>query len=493
MKLRDKIASRLGYVPKVRAGSEPPSSQQKYVNISGVTNANVPVNTTTAMRASAVMACVRVLSDTLAQIPLVVYRRVSENGKERATDHPLYDILHNNPNSRLTSFEWRRLLQGHVALRGNGFCEIKWDRTEAGELVPLNPDRISIESENGEIVNYKVREEKGSVRDIRPDNMLHLMGLSRDGVVGINPIQEAAQSVGITLAADRFGASFFGNGAKASGVLSHPGVLSVKALQNLRSSVMERITGDNQNSPLILEEDMKWTQMTIAPEEAQFLETRKFQVNDIARIFRVPPHMIGDLDRATFSNIEQQSLEFVVYTMMPWIVMWEQRLTKSLIIDPRDDDIFIEFLLDGLLRGDSKQRSEALQIQFMNGVLNGDEWRAIENRNPLPDEAGQVFYRPLNLGIAGDDTQQEEAAPSNDNAEMFNALLHDASSRIARAELRAKAQNNFNKPKHESYVKKTLTPFGLSYCDGMLANGHTEADSHTERIYALLQEQRNAL
>lgn len=492
MKIRDRIASMFGYQPKVQAlGSDRPSQWQEFSNMGGVSHSGIPVNTKTAIRASAVLACVRVLAETLAQVPLFVYRRVGDKGKERATDHPLYQLLHKSPNETQTSFEWRRLIQGHTAYRGNGFSEITWQGRFPVGLTALNPDRVTVKVKNDEIIRYEHRDQTGRTRIIIPDNMLHFTGLSSDGVMGINPIQAAAQSIGITLASDKFGATFFGNGANPSGVLSHPGALSVKAQDNLRDSLVKRTSGNNTNAPLIIEEAMKWERMSMTPDESQFLETRKFQVNDIARIFRVPSHMIGDLEKATLRNITDQSLAFVKYTMVSWFVLWEQRLTKSLIRDG-DDSIFIEFMVDGLLRGDVVARSRALAIQFGNGAVNQDEWRAMENRNPIPDGEGQKFYRPMNLAEVG----AEPVEPTDEipggvpgrqatNAEMFNSLLHDAANRIGSAMIRERDRGTYDKGKIESYVNKTLAPFGLRFTTAM-------PECHNkEELFQLLKDQRN--
>lgn len=492
MKIIDSIAGLFGYQPQVGAVGSDPISVAQWRDLgfnAGFNNSGIPVNTKTAIRASAVLACVRVLAETLAQVPLIVYRRVGK-GKERAIDHPLYDLLHTNPNETQTSFEWRRLIQGHTVYRGNGYSEIRWQGRFPAELIPLNPDWIRIRHKNGEIIRYDYRDQDGIERVIIPDNMLHFTGLSSDGMVGINPIQAAAQSIGITLASDKFGAAFFANGATPSGVLSHPGKLGKTAQDNLRTSLQKRTSGNNANSPLILEEAMKWEKMSMTPDESQFLETRKFQVNDIARVFRVPSHMVGDLDKATLRNITDQSLSFVKYTMVSWFVMWEQRLTKSLIRDG-DTSIFIEFLVDGLLRGDIKGRSEANQIQFQNGALSPDEWRAMENRNPLEGEVGTKHYRQLNLVEIGNEPDEPESVPPGlpgrqaTNAELFDSLLHDAASRIASAMNRETSRGTLDREKLKSYANKTLLPFGLTFPGDKIFGGDTES------IYQILKEQRN--
>ncbi len=492
MSVKTAIQNYLGITPQVGAvGSDPLSTAQwKQFGFSqGLNNSGIPVNTKTAIRASAVLACVRVLAETLAQVPLIVYRRVGE-GKERATDHPLYDLLHTNPNDTQTSFEWRRLIQGHTVYRGNGYSEIKWEGRFPAELIALNPDRIQIKHKNGEIIRYDYTDQDGMKRIIIPDNMLHFTGLSTDGMVGINPIQAAAQSIGITLAADKYGATFYKNGASPIGTLTHPGNLSTDAGDRLRNQLIQKTTGDNANKPLVLEEGMKWEKMTLTNDESQFLETRKFQVNDIARVFRVPSHMIGDLEKATLRNITDQSLAFVKYTMVSWFVMWEQRLTKSLIRDG-DTSIFIEFLVEGLLRGDIKARSEANQIQFQNGSLSPDEWRSMENRNPLPGEKGKKYYRQLNLVEVGNEPVESEPVPPGlsgrqaTNAQLFDSLLYDAASRIDSAIIRAMGRGNFDKEKITEYANKTLAPFGLKFTDAMLDD---KAD-----IFQILKDQRNEI
>lgn len=498
MKIRDRIAGMFGYQPKVSAiGSDPLSvAQWKDIGFSqGFNNSGVPVNTKTAIRASAVLACVRVLAETLAQVPLIVYRRDGAN-KERAIDHPLYDLLHTSPNETQTSFEWRRLIQGHTVYRGNGYSEIKWQGRFPAELIPLNPDWIRIKHKNGQIIRYDYRDQDGIERMIIPDNMLHFTGLSSNGMVGLNPIQAAAQSIGITLAADRYGATFYKNGASPIGTLTHPGKLSTEAQTRLRNQLIAKTSGDNANTPLVLEEDMKWEKMTLTNDESQFLETRKFQVNDIARVFRVPSHMIGDLEKATLRNITDQSLAFVKYTMVSWFVLWEQRLTKSLIRDG-DTSLVIEFLVDGLLRGDIKARSEANQIQFQNGSLSPDEWRAQENRNPLPDEKGTKYYRQLNLVEVGNEPEGTEPVPpalsgrQATNAELFDSLLHDAASRIGSAMYREMERGTFDVAKMESYATKTLTPFGLQFTDEMMDDAI--AKNKTEDIFQILKDQRNEI
>lgn len=362
--------------------------------------AGVAVSEEGALTSTAVWACVKVLAESIAQLPLLTYRRLSTGGKERATEHPVYALLKDAPNPELTSFEFRSTLAAHVALWGNAYAEIVWDkRGYPGSLWPLLPGKMAVERRNGALsYTYELPDSRRVV--LSGQQVLHVRGLSSNGIIGYSPVRQAMQAVGLSLAMEEYGARFFGNGARPGGVLSHPGRLSDEAHKRLRASFEEAHAGiENAHRLKILEEGMSYTAIGIPPDEAQFLESRKFQVGEIARIYRVPLHMVGDLERATFSNIEQQSLEFVQYTLMPWLTNFEQAYQRDLLT-PRDRvNLDIEHLVDGLLRGDIKSRNEALAIQRQNGVITVNEWRAIENLNPV--EGGDTRLEPLNMAVAG--------------------------------------------------------------------------------------------
>ncbi len=339
-----------------------------------------------------VYACVRLLAETIASIPLILYRRDGQ-GKERATDHPLYEVFHDRPNSAMTSMVWRELLVSHVAGWGNHYSELQ--RTNGRlEFWPIRPDRIETSwSASGEKV-FDYLSTTGKRTTFPPGRIFHVPGLSSDGLRGYSPIALHRKALALATVAQEYGTNFLANGARPAVVLSHPKNLSTPAQQRLAAQMDELKGSRNSGKTVVLEEGLTITEIGVPPEDAQYIETRKFQMQEIARIYRVPPHMIGDLERATFSNIEHQSIDFVVHTIRPWLVRIEQEIKTQILAD--EPDLSVEFLVDGLLRGDAKSRAEALAIQRQNGVINGDDWAAIENRNPLPDGLGKTYWMPVN-------------------------------------------------------------------------------------------------
>jgi HK97 family phage portal protein len=348
-----------------------------------------------ALGISAVYACVRVLAETVASLPLLVYRRLPNGGKERYPDHPLYAVLHDSPNPEMTSFIWRETLMGHECLRGNAYSEITYDQAGRLQLWPLHPDRVVVYWNKDGVRSYDYITVDGIRRELRPGSVFHVPGLSPDGLKGYNPIALHRQALELAGTAQRFGLDFFRNNARPGIVMTHPRNVTEPAAERLTAQ-MDRLRGaGNNNKTVMLEEGIDFKEVGVAPEDAQYIETRKFQMQEIARIFRVPPHMIGDLERATFSNIEHQSIDFVVHTIRPWLVRIEQEISNQLLIN--EPDVFAEFLVDGLLRGDSKSRADALATLRQNGIINGDEWRAIENMNPIEDGSGQSYWMPVNM------------------------------------------------------------------------------------------------
>jgi len=361
-------------------------------------SAGVSITEERALKYSAVFGCVRVLAETVASLPLHVYRRLEGGGKERATDHYLYDLLHVLPNPELTSFEFRELQMVYLTLWGNAYAEIEFGKNgKPVALWPLRPDQMQVRRVDGELV-YEYQSNAVGRVTFPWYKIFHIRGLSTDGVVGLSMIRIAREAIGLGLAAEEFGARFFDNDARPGIVLEHPGTLSEEALEHLRKSweAKHKSLAD-KHRVAILEEGMKVHEVGIPPEDAQFLETRKFQVNEIARIFRVPPHLIGDLEKATFSNIEQQSIEFVIHTIRPWLVRWEQAIMRDLFSKNDRNEYFAEFLVDGLLRGDIESRYKAYAIGRQNGWLSADDIRELENMNPLPDGMGKIYLIPLNM------------------------------------------------------------------------------------------------
>ena len=365
----------------------------------GKSAAGAKVNEFTAMQTTAVYACVRILAESIAGLPLHLYE-YRGNGKERVPQHPLYFLLHDAPNPEMTSFIFRETMMIHLLLWGNSYAQILRDgRGRVMGLYPLLPNRMSVgRDESGEIVyTYTPMSEsnphlKGQRQiTLRREDVLHIPVLGFDGLVGYSPIAMAKNAIGIALATEEYGAAFFKNGARPGGVLEHPGVL--KDPSKLRES-WHAVYGGTMNTGRIavLEEGVKYQQIAIPPEEAQFLETRKFQIDEIARLYRVPPHMVGDLEKSSFSNIEQQSLEFVKYTLNPWVVRWEQALQKALLTEKERKDYFIRFNVDGLLRGDYKSRMEGYAIGRQNGWLSANDIRSLEDMNPIEAEEGGDLY-----------------------------------------------------------------------------------------------------
>lgn len=365
----------------------------------GRSTAGKRVNEFTAMQTTAVYACVRILAESIAGLPLHVYAYRGE-GRERVPGHPLFTILHDAPNPEMTSFVFRETLMVHLLLWGNAYAQILRDRAgRVAGLYPLLPNRMSVNRDEGGRLYYtyqRVTEEnpnfkRGGEVVLATEDVLHIPGLGFDGLIGYSPIAMARNAVGMTLACEEYGASFFANGARPGGVLQHPGVLKDPA--KLRESWQAVYGGAaNTGKVAVLEEGMTYQQIGIPPEEAQFLETRKFQVDEIARLYRIPPHMVGDLDKSSFSNIEQQSLEFVKYTLNPWVVRWEQALQKSLLLPEERKRYFIRFNVDGLLRGDYQSRMQGYAVGRQNGWLSANDIREMEDMNPIPAEEGGDTY-----------------------------------------------------------------------------------------------------
>jgi len=371
-------------------------SGSNYSFLFGGTTSGKTVNEFTAMQTTAVYSCVRILSEALASLPLHVYRYTSA-GKERVYDHPLYHILHDEPNTEMTSFVFRETLMSHLLIWGNAYAQII--RDGAGRVValyPLLPNKMEVwRDKSGEIYYTYSRTSDETYHDgpavLRRQDVLHIPGLGFDGLLGYSPIAMAKNAVGMTIACEEYGASFFANGANPGGVLEHPGVL--KDPKKVRDSWNDVYRGSNNaHKVAVLEEGMKYQQIGIPPEEAQFLETRKFQINEIARLYRIPPHMVGDLEKSSFSNIEQQSLEFVKYTLDPWVIRWEQALQRSLFLPKEKTEYFIKLNVDGLLRGDYQSRMNGYAIGRQNGWLSSNDIRLLEDLNPIPDEEGGNLY-----------------------------------------------------------------------------------------------------
>jgi HK97 family phage portal protein len=377
----------------------------------GPTESGEHVTPLRAMQNAAVYSCVRVLGESVAQLPFGIYKSRDDGGSDKRPDHPLYRLIHHQPNEWQTSFEFREYLMACLNLRGN-FYAFKnvvgsGSRKRIIELLPLPPDTVKPKQDDKWNITYEVRFPNRDIQLVPKGNIIHVKGLSLDGFTGVSPIRYQRESIGLAMAAEKHGARTFKNGALPGGVLKHPKHLTEDAARRLKESWEACYGGENMGKTAVLEDGMEWVKMSMTNEDAQYLETRKYQRSEIAGIYRVPAHMINDLEKATFSNIEHQALDFVVHSLTPWLVRIEQAFWRDLLTaDEQDQGYYFRFNVDGLLRGDSKSRAEALKIQRQNGIINANEWRALENMNPI--EGGDVYLTPLNMRQDGVDPNAKD-------------------------------------------------------------------------------------
>lgn len=363
------------------------------VDDGGGVSSGVSVDEMKSMQTSAVYACVRLISETVASLPCFLYKREKEN-QEQAREHPLYEVLHDMPNPEMTSFTFRECMMASLLLYGNAYARIIRDKAgHCSELWYLKPQYMQVERDiNTKKIKYTYSDDVQNKTIVyKPEQIFHVVGLSFDGVKGMSPIEQAREAIGLALATEEYGARFFGNGARPGGVLEHPGVL--KDPEKLRQSWNKVYQGTrNSNKIAVLEEGMRYHEIGLSPEASQFLQTRKYQLNEICRIFRVPPHMVGDLERSTFSNIEHQSIDFVTHTIRPWLVRWEQAIYKCLLNEQERQLYYAKFNVNGLLRGDFATRMNGYAIARQNGWMSANDIRELEEMNPLSDELGGNEY-----------------------------------------------------------------------------------------------------
>lgn len=357
----------------------------------GTSGSGKSVTAQTAIQLSTVYACVRVISETVASLPLGVYE-ATDDGNLKAGDHPLYHLLHDEPNTEMTSFVFREVMLAHLLLYGNSYSQIiRSGKNTVVGLYPLLPDHMDVDRDSKGNLTYTYTTSDGKTVVIKPQDILHIPGLGFDGIIGYSPIALEKNAIGLGIASEEYGSKFFSNGARPSGILTHPN--TVKNPKAVRESWNSAYGGSsNSNRVAILEEGMTFTPLSIPNNEAQFLETRKFQVDEICRIFRVPPHLVGNLEHATFSNIEHQSIDFAVHTIRPWLVRIEQSMNRALFTDQEKGRFYVQFNIDGLMRGDYKSRMEGYAIARQNGWMSANDIRALENQNPIPKEEGGDAY-----------------------------------------------------------------------------------------------------
>jgi HK97 family phage portal protein len=366
------------------------------------TSSGAVVTEQLALTHGAVYACIRLLADALASLNCNLYR-TDASGERRPAKEPLTYILRDLPNPETTAFEFYETLMGHLQCWGNAFAAI--ERDGSGRVINLwqkRPDWMSVRRDlaTGSLI-YTYANANGAsqkyVNDGVRNQILHVRGLSPDGLIGYSPIRLQRESIGLAMAVDEYGARLFRNQAKPGGILRTDKALGKNASDRIRKSWEDAHQGNaNAHRVAVLEDGLSWQAVGINPNDAQFLETRKFQVSEIARIFRVPPHMIADLERATFTNVEQQSLDFVTYSLRPWLVRFEQAIARDVLGEREFYSKFVEFDVNDLLRGDIKTRFDAYAVAKQNGWMSADEIRLRENMNSIPDGTGKEYkvYQP---------------------------------------------------------------------------------------------------
>lgn len=367
------------------------------VTLYGRNLSGVKVTPMKSLQNSAVLACCRIISESVASLPLILYRRL-DKGKDRARENTLYDLLRYEPNPEMTAQQFFETSALHQLLWGNSYAEIDNDgRGRIQALWPRRPDRVSVQrNKTTQEIEYKIYNTTGGYRTIPYWKMFHIPFFSLDGITGISQIGLARMSVGLSVAAEEYGASFFGNGATPQFILEHPGVLGEDAAKRLKKSWNESHQGTAKaHGVQVLEEGLTVKTLSLPPNDSQFLETRKYQVEEIARIYRVPPHMLAAMDKATFSNIEHQSLEFVQHSLRPWLTRWEQNIHKQLLLTREKKEYFAEFLVDGLLRGDISSRYSSYQTAKMSGWMSSNDIREKENMDLI--DGGDDYWQPLNM------------------------------------------------------------------------------------------------
>lgn len=369
--------------------------------LTGVTTSDAGVNVgpESALRFSAYYAILRAISEDVAKLPLKLYKADSSGrGRSIKRDDPRYRLLHDTPNSEMTAMAFREMMTMWALGWGGGIAWI--ERSPSNDpkaLWPIHPRRVEfVRRESDRAVFWKIHDEDGFNEPIAvPDeDVVHIRGFG-EGPIGYSLLGVAANAIGLGLAAQRFGSAFYKNGTQIGGVLTHPKTLSETALARLRESWTARHGGSgNAGKPAILEEGMTFTPHSVNPDEAQFIETRKFQIEDLCRFGRIPPHKIQHLERATFSNIEHQAIEYVQDTLMPLFVRWEQELNRKLLF-PSERGWFFEHNADALLRGDSQARAQAQKLRLESGAMSPNDIREQENMNPI--EGGDVYVIPMNM------------------------------------------------------------------------------------------------
>lgn len=383
------------------------------------TSTGVRVSRRTTLGYSPFWRGVNLISRDVAKLPLFVYKRIGD-GKERDTVHPAYSLLRYKPNSEMTSFIFRQVLQSHALVEGNGYAYI--DRDGAGnpmELIPLDPTATYPIRENGRL--WYVTQVGQKLRKLDPSNVLHIKGLGYDGLVGYSIIHMARESIGLGVALRDFGSRFFRANARPGVVLEHPAKISNEAAKRIRDSWNDMHAGiDNAHKTAILEEGMKLAVMSINARDSQLLESRQFEIREIANWFGVPPHKLGDTTRTAFASLEQENQSYLDDALDPWLVVWEEECREKLLTEreKESDSHVVEFLRQALVRANLKDRGAFYNTALQGGWMNRDEIRARESMNPLPNGEGKKFYTPLNVTTSGENPPDDPPADPESEPEV---------------------------------------------------------------------------
>lgn len=436
-----------------------------------------------ALTISAVHRGINLLSDSVSMLPIRIYKRLNTGGKDQLTKHPLWNVLKFQPNLLQDSGQFFHQVMTHLILRGNFYAQVLFDRAgRVTELWPLNPDNVIPhikDNDSSKGIFYGVHLSNGERYDLDQSRVLHIRTLVVNGLKGLSPIELAMRTVDAAISQEEHAAAFYGRGVKATGMLEHPGTLSAEAADRLRESFENKYGGpENAYRTILLEEGMKFSQVSLTAEQSQFIQTRQFTVTDFARWLGIPPHLLYELSRATFSNIEQQGLDFLTYSLQPWLVRIERALIRQLLSPEEWQTVFIEFLADAITRTDIKTRSESLQIQRQNGVISANEWRAIENMNPIDGDAGDIYLQPSNFTVLGtqpvdnqskpepaEDPEPNPPEPASNSMgklfltrqlEAFMQVIHERIARALRREISARQRKNGDGGKMEEYLLNDL-------------------------------------
>jgi len=354
------------------------------------TSSGIHINETVALGIPAVYACIRVLTEAIASLPLIIYERFDNGDRERARGFSLFSLLHDSPNPLMTSFELRELLVGYLCLRGNAYCFIERDGGEVVALWPLHPDRVTVDVSGRELI-YK-HQNDGNEKTYSMADILHIRGLSSDGIIGYSPLALLRDAFGYAKAVGEYSSSYFKNDASPGGILTTAGTLSVQSHSNLRQAWSEGYQGKGKHHRVaILDNDLKWQSIGVSPQDSQLIESQKFSVVEIARVFRVPLNLVMDYERSTYSNVTEQNRSFLTHTLQPWLTRIEQAMGKSLLTEAEKERYFIEHLTQGFLRSDTKTRFESYKIAIEAGFLTIDEVRQMENMNKLPEPGKRTY------------------------------------------------------------------------------------------------------